>query len=546
MNEIELEHFLLNSQIDPKMLDQFTRNEKNSPFPLRDVLLELRQAAEDYFTHKSGARMLALAGLRGIGKTTLMWQLSKEIYENYTQDIYFFNIEEFVQQFGDTKLYLIFQAFEKIVLKKRFHELEKPIVFLFDEVHDAKDWSKGLKILYDKCPRAFIISTGSSALLLHTNPDLATRWHIFRVFPFKFSEFIQAKAWKKWLLDSELLFNFKEGFPLELANKSYSKLDSKEIETIEKFLLSSAPDINQNLELQESNAIFSHRDLEKDLAKMLFFSKDFSELCTEIEKIKDNITLYLSKIKNNFKNIEIKNLLLEYVNFYNIPRFFSIDNKEIIFDQTTNMFEKILRVDVPQWLKTENPETIFLRAKKLLTRLAFSGEIEIESLARESGCKQGEVHLLIETLTKAEVLNQFLPYGRINPKLNKASKIFFMSPTLRLSLREKYDRTITPELQGILYEEIVATHLKRLFSEGQLSFTLSAEEGQKSPDFIIDTLETPIILEVKKSKKNHSDQISKSGVNCRYGIIVSAEAEDYSIIKNKNTITIPLTWFLLL
>lgn len=494
MREFSLDNFLLNSKVEPKRLELFTQNEKNKPIPLRAVFFELSQTAKDYFTYNSSARMLALTGPRGIGKTTLMWQLAKEIYENYTQEIYFFNVEALVQLFGDTKLYLIFNQFEEIVLKNKFYELEKPIVFLFDEVHDAENWSKGLKILYDECPRAFIVCTGSSALLLHSNPDLASRWNLFHVFPFKFSEFIQAQIWKK-------------------LNKVENQAEGRLI----------------------------HENLKNDLKRVLFFSEDFESLNKDIEEISKKIKIFISTTEEEFK--DKKKLLLDYVNYYNIPRFFAMDNIEKIFEQTVEMFEKILQTDVPKWLKKDSMGNIFPRAKKLLIRLAFSGEIQVDALSRESDCKKDEVILLIDAFTKAGVLNQFMPFGRINAKLNKNQKIFFMSPTLRLSLREKYDASITPALQGILYEEIVAMNLKRLFSEGQLSITFSSEKDQKSPDFVIDTMESPIVLEIK-TKKISANQIAHSGIKYRYGILICAEAEDYSFVAD--TLVIPLSWFLLL
>src|SRR5690606_22822019 len=66
---------------------------------------------------------------------------------------------------------------------------------LFDEVHDDDNWSKTLKILYDEARTAFILCTGSSALLLNQTADLARRMRIEKIYPFKFIEFVAAKTY---------------------------------------------------------------------------------------------------------------------------------------------------------------------------------------------------------------------------------------------------------------------------------------------------------------------------------------------------------------
>ncbi len=539
MNEIDidLEHFLLNSKVEARRLDQFIKDEENNLFPKRDVFFELRQAAEDYFSHKSGARMFGLSGLRGIGKTTIMWQLAKDIFDNYTQDIYFFNVEAFVQLFGATKLYLIFYKFEEIVLKKKFYELDKPIVFLFDEVHDAENWSKGLKILYDECPKSFILSTGSSALLLDSNTDLVTRWNVFHVYPYKYSEFIRIRSWKKWNSNAKNL-----ALTLDLVKKQKNN---------DEYLLSSLSkaidDYKFLIEEVSKKSNYSYKEIGNRLMKILFFSGDIEELTTEIDKIKSEILLFFSKNKDPY-NLDENELLFQYINYHNIPRFLTIDNTEQIYERALEMFEKILQVDIPKWYTVSNKESIISSVRKLLIRLAFSKEVQIEKLCSDTGCRKEEVELLITVLKKSEVLNEFKYFGNINSKLNKVSKTFFMSPTLRLSLREKYERhDITPTLQGILNEEIVAMYLKRLFSEGDVSFMFSTKKEKKNVDFVIETRKQTddklILLEVKSNKKDIS-QISQSEVQYRYGILVCTEARDYSIINN--TLVIPLSWFLLI
>jgi uncharacterized protein len=499
MKEIELEQFLLNTKVDASMINNFIRDEENKLIPKRQIFDELKEVVIDSFTHKTGERIVALSGLRGVGKTTLMWQMAKEIYDHYSTEIYFFNIKR-LTELGEVKLNWIFSKFEDIVLKKKFHELQERIVFLFDEVHDAENWSAGLKILYDMCKRAFVVCTGSSALLLQSNADLATRWSIYRVFPFSFPEFIRTKSWQ-----------------LSFIEKSSVK-----------------------------EQILFDENCEKSLKEILFFSSNIKELQESIKKLESVIRRYMDGVQKNLPNIPKKLLLTEYINYYNIPRLFYVQNKIKILDKIIEMFDSILFEDVLKWLDTES-EAVVMVIKKILYQIATSNDVNIEKLSVDTGCKKKDAELFIDSLTKAEVLNLFFPYGSIKTKINKHNKLFFMSPTLRVALCSLYGREITTDFQAILYEEIVAMYLKRLFPHGQVSYIFSKEDRKKCPDFVIETRaeadENPVILEVKTSKTS-TDQIVKSGIKSRYNILVVAEAEDSAIVND--TLILPLSWFLLL
>ncbi len=64
--------------------------------PRADLKL-LKEISKGYFTNWRHPRMLGLSGLRGTGKTTLLWQTAKYIYESkLNREIYFFNVEDLV------------------------------------------------------------------------------------------------------------------------------------------------------------------------------------------------------------------------------------------------------------------------------------------------------------------------------------------------------------------------------------------------------------------------------------------------------------------
>ncbi len=483
----ELKQYMVSNKVTESKIYSETRDTENRLLPQRHLFVKLRQYANGFLERGEQPRLLALAGLRGVGKTTLMWQTAKYIFENKTQQIYFINVDD-LNRLG-FRLYDAFNVVEKDILKKPFHELNEPIIFLIDEIHESEGWDIDLKILYEKCKRAFILCTGSSALLLHQSPDLASRWSLIRLYPFRFSEFIHAKSWLK----------------------------------------------------KETNQLFAQKGLGSNLKKTLFYSDSINVLENGIKSIKPTISEYLVKIKTTFKNESINVLINEYISYHNIARFLTIQNKSLINDRIIDLFVRILYKDIPFFAKIEIDDLQLM--SRLLLRLALSEEINMGKLAGAIGCKQTQVEQFVETLHRAEILNVLSPYGGTSIKTGMNKKCFFMSPSLRRALFQRvFGEELESRLRAKLYEDIVAMYLRRLLQEsGLLSFG-QVLDGV-SPDFIVETMDSPVVVEVG-SHKTTVRQTEKYQQKKRYGIIISADETDYYV--HNNTLIMPLSWFLLL
>ena len=92
-----------------------------------------------------------------------------------------------------------------------------------------------------------------------------------------------------------------------------------------------------------------------------------------------------------------------------------------------------------------------------------------------------------------------------------------------------------------MYEDIAAMYLKRNLSEGIVSYGYGRK---KNPDFVIETMDSPVLLEIGISKKT-SAQITNYG-KYRYGIIVSSKLENLICDDTNKVFFIPLKWFLLI
>ncbi len=474
--------YINNNKVTRKRIEGEIKDERNQKLPRRNAFVLLKKYAKDFFTEGLQPRMIALSGLRGVGKTTLMWQTAHYVYNYHTSKIFFISVDDLTRL--NATLYDVINVLEKNIFGCSLNELDERIMLMIDEVHEAKEWQKDIKILYEKGKKIFVVTTGSSALLLHSSSDLASRWTLMKIFPLGFSEFILAKSWMK------------------------------------------NPD----------NIIFPVKRLSGTLKNALFYSSDYTEAKQVIGSFKTGINEYLSK-SERITGEKINYLIDEYISYHNIARFLPLSNKILIIERVLALFERILLKDIPQ-INTG----FFDVFNRLLFRIALSDEINFQTLSKEFGIPESDVEQIVVTLNNAEILNVFLPHGGVRSRTGKNQKAFFMSPSLRRALFSRiYGDKLKEELRAKLYEDILAMYLKRKLPEGVVTFGFGKK---KNPDFIVETLDLPVLLEVGINKTSVS-QIKSYG-KYRYGIIINSKIKEVKFNDVAKTIFIPLSWVLLL
>ena len=143
-------------------------------------------------------------------------------------------------------------------------------------------------------------------------------------------------------------------------------------------------------------------------------------------------------------------------------------------------------------------------------------------------------------MEKSELINVLKPFGGSETRIWKNKKALFMSPSLRLSLLSLiYGENIPEHLSSKLYEDLVVMYLKKTI--GPHSILYAKTNGSHVPDFIIETVDKPILIEVGIGK-NKINQLKN--IDSRYGILINNRLESIEI--ENNTIKIPLKVFLLL
>ena len=286
----ELQQILENSKLTKQKINDNLLHPvlDTTDYKPREIFAEISDISDNYFNKKSAIRMVGLAGLRGTGKTTLLWQSANYIFDNYTQNIYFFNFADLIRY--NIGIWDIREGFEKFIVKNYLASYKERIVLIFDEVHESPMWAKALKALFDEFRSAFILASGSSALLLQATADLVSRMLIQHVFPLNFTEYI----------------------------------------TIRK---------------KKSHEIF---DLQTKLKDCLFYSDTANKLFNSIQSLETGISNYF--LTNEITNDDI----LNYVKFHNITRLSLETNEERIDSLISDLIKRVIYEDIPKLSEKQN------------------------------------------------------------------------------------------------------------------------------------------------------------------------------------------------
>ncbi|MEA2043528.1 MAG: AAA family ATPase [Bacteroidota bacterium] len=279
----ELQQILENSKVTKKQLtDNLLHPYLQTELQPREIFDEIKENTDTYFQTGNGVRAFGFAGLRGTGKTTLLWQTANYIYDNYTQNIYFFNLQDLIKY--NVGIWELKDAFKEYLVKDHLSAYKEKIVIIFDEVHESSMWAKALKVLYDEFRIAFILSSGSSALLLQSTADLVTRMIIQHILPLSFLEYIS------------------------FTHKNIANI----------------------------------KGIRKKLEDVILRSDNIKELSVDFKNIQNELDKYINKIDNI--NDRIKN----YIIYHNIIRFLLIKSDTLIEKHIRDLVKRVVYEDIPK------------------------------------------------------------------------------------------------------------------------------------------------------------------------------------------------------
>ncbi|MEJ0053704.1 MAG: AAA family ATPase [bacterium] len=161
-------------------------------FPERHIVIRIKKYVNDFLEGARTVRWIIVPGLRGVGKTTAMAQvfLSTRRVSKAPTSFLYMSVDDLVTR-GMT-LNDALDAYESI-LGKPFESLDTPVLLFIDEVQQDKNWAAVLKSLHDRARNVFLFCTGSSAVSLQSNPDVARRAQFEKLYPLSFGEYQMIK-----------------------------------------------------------------------------------------------------------------------------------------------------------------------------------------------------------------------------------------------------------------------------------------------------------------------------------------------------------------
>ena len=246
-------------------------------------------------------QIIALTGLRRVGKTTIMFKIIQDYIKNKfpSENILYFSFDEF----REIDIREILNEYEKIMEKNI--EDEKYLV-LFDEIQKLENWEEKLKRLYDTHGKKIkIIISGSESLFIRkrSKETLAGRIFEFKIEPLSFKEFLEFKGKKIQhikLYEKELfkLFNeyiLTQGFP-ELVNIKEKDIIKKYIKEsiVEKIIYRDIPNLFKikNISILESllNILM---DEPGQLIKL-------SDLAKQLQISRQTLSCYMQYLEESF------------------------------------------------------------------------------------------------------------------------------------------------------------------------------------------------------------------------------------------------------
>ncbi|MBI5228256.1 ATP-binding protein [Candidatus Micrarchaeota archaeon] len=234
--------------------------------------------------------ILAVTGLRRVGKTTLIKQL-------LGKNFFCFSFDE--KRYANPETL-------KAVIDTFISETEKPVIFL-DEVFRVDDWAGLIKRYHDQKKAKFILS-GSSALLVKKGIEsLSGRLSEYYLPPLQFDEYLEMKgyragqiAWKDMFglknRHLEELENFlKTGSFPEIAAGGFDEKTSLEYiktSTVEKIVFD---DIPMAFRIEHPSKLYDLLKLCATNSSKLFTETNFSEALAISRHSVSDYLLYLKK-----------------------------------------------------------------------------------------------------------------------------------------------------------------------------------------------------------------------------------------------------------
>src|SRR4030043_285769 len=245
-------------------------------------------------------QMLALTGLRRVGKTTIMLKVADDsINKGFDpKHIMYFSFDEF----KTAEIREVMRAYEDMMNL----EINKgKYLLLLDEIQKLRNWEDQLKAIYDTFRNIKIIVSGSESLFIRkkSKETLAGRMFDFKVELLSFREFLWFKGadFKPTGIYRQELARLFAEFTLSLGFPELVGLRDKEV--IKKYVRESIVD---KIVYKDMPGLFKIKDISVIEALLNILMEepgqvmDLSELAGELKISRQALSNYLSYLEESF------------------------------------------------------------------------------------------------------------------------------------------------------------------------------------------------------------------------------------------------------
>ncbi len=454
----------INEQIAyaPLKVEAYVFDEVKKKRPYRNIFIRMQQYLQDFLDGEKSRRWITLTGLRGAGKTTVLSQI---FYEFRATDAYklFLSLDQTYQLLG-ASLDEVINTFEEVI-GRSLEQLDKPMLLFIDEAQYDPKWGIVLKTVYDRSNKVFIFVTGSAALLLNTDSNIARRTIPEKLFPLSFPEFLKISS-DKFETKGLCLEIRKALFEVSSAKESYEKLLFLEKQADQYYLGVTQQVFNKYLNYGSLPFMV---DLDNEALVYDLINKTIDRVITG-----DILSLgiFSSEMLSKIPAILYAIADMDAFNYQTIATAFEISRPKVI-----EIFSTLVQTE-----------------------------------------------LLQKILPLGSHLNQV----RTN-QLRKPSKFVFSSPAFRAMYYKLVGNTISQEnARGKLLEDLVSMYLLRIFHKHPAkSLTFDGEAG--GADFVLGLGIKKIVIEVGAGSKGFRQVAKTSKkVNADYSIVICDDELTYS------------------
>lgn len=445
----------------------------------------LKSSLNQFLHRLPNNRWWLMPGLRGVGKTTILKQLyhSTALHNGAKFYISFDQVKILDPRF---RMIDIISAIEES-LQSKLEDYPDPLVLLLDEVQYISDWAIGLKTIFDRCRKVFILSTGSSALALQTNPDVARRVDVIKIYPLSLPDFINLQQ----------AYSGKPPPPLS-------------------------------------------QDLSHNLRHIIFKSTNIKQLAKDLAKLRP-------AVNNYWQGLDRSRLLNQYRQHDSLPYVLTAASEIEKTKRINHTLNTIILKDIA--LSSRLSSRALTLIPKLMEVLAHAEKKGLANIANILEVSLETIRNMINQLEKTTLLEPIRPWGAKSGHLTKPYRYLFACPALRLALvnsagQLNLDSRLRDRIRGLLWEDAVGLSLRRIMESEQIVVEYDTAPG--AADFIISwgSEPAPIIIEVG-SRKTSSRQIlsTRQVAKCRYGLIITES--ELKVDEENKVVYLPFSFFFL-